>query len=250
MRVQSRPQSSDEVYYNEQAQVYCKGLPLEHFMESTPAAKQREITLESLALVVAARPDVHVFNELLIQYPLSNAIRDIGRAVPDNMVVIHDGPVRAEGSFNTPFEEAEPFWTLEYVSEGSTRKDYVDNMRRYEQDLRVPYYLMFEPEKQLLNLFRLTTRKKYRSVRPNRHDRQAIPELELEVAVLDGWARYWFRGKLLPLPAELAKDLEDAKKRLRKAEQEAAKERKAREEADAELARLRAEVERLKKAGG
>ena len=38
-------------------------------MEATPQATQREITLESLALVRAARSDFHLFNELLVQYP-------------------------------------------------------------------------------------------------------------------------------------------------------------------------------------
>ena len=59
-------------YYHE-AQEYLRKLPLEHFMESTPQATQRKITLESLDLVAARRPDFHLFNELLVQYPLAAA---------------------------------------------------------------------------------------------------------------------------------------------------------------------------------
>ena len=55
--------------YAKAAADYLRGLPLEHFMESTPQATQREITLESLALLKARRPDAHVFNELLVQFP-------------------------------------------------------------------------------------------------------------------------------------------------------------------------------------
>lgn len=55
--------------YEEAAQAYLRSLPLEHFMESTPQATQRQITLESFDLVKPHRPDLHVFNELLVQYP-------------------------------------------------------------------------------------------------------------------------------------------------------------------------------------
>jgi Uma2 family endonuclease len=237
----------DEVFYNEQAEVYCRSLPLEHFMEKTSSGTQRKITLSSFDLIHAARPDVWCFNELLVQYPRSAAVRDIARVVPDNMVVIHDGPLRATGSFNTPFEAAAPFLVLEYVSDDNPRKDYEDNMRRYERDLRVPYYLLFEPEKQLLSLFRLPARgRKYRGVPANDADRMPIPELELEVATLDGWVRFWFRGKLLPLPADMMKELEEAKKRLRRVRREAAEAERRAATAEAELAKLRAEIERLK----
>ncbi|SRR5581483_8534154 len=240
----------DRLFYEQAAREYCESLPLEHFRESTPTATQRKITLESFDLVHAARPDVWCYNELLIQYPVAG-IRDIGRVVPDNLVVVHDAPIRGTGSFNTPFEDAKPFMALEYVSEGTERKDYVDNMRRYERDLKVPYYLLFEPDKKQVVLFKLPAgKKKYASVRPNRDDRLAVPELELEAGMLDDWVRFWFRGKLLPLPAELANELEEAKRQLRAAQRRANAEREAREAAEAELERLRAELKRLKGNGG
>src|SRR5207253_10253854 len=86
------------VRYYDAAQEYLRKLPLEHFMEATPQATQREITLESLALVRARRSDVQVFNELLVQYPLPRRKRP-GQVVPDNMVVIHDQPIKAVGSY-------------------------------------------------------------------------------------------------------------------------------------------------------
>jgi hypothetical protein len=36
-------------------------------MEAATQARQRAITLACLALVCAVRPDVHLFNELLVQ---------------------------------------------------------------------------------------------------------------------------------------------------------------------------------------
>jgi hypothetical protein len=58
-----------EIKYYKAAQEYLRKLPLEHFIEVTPHARQREITLESLDLVAARRSDFHLFNELLVQYP-------------------------------------------------------------------------------------------------------------------------------------------------------------------------------------
>src|SRR5262249_30499146 len=53
--------------YDRAALKYSRSLPLEHFMEALPQSTQREITLESLALLRARRPEVQVFNELLVQ---------------------------------------------------------------------------------------------------------------------------------------------------------------------------------------
>src|SRR5262245_58872292 len=118
------------------AEEYQAGLTLEHYMEATPQARQREITLASLALVRARRSDFHLFNELLVQYRRGRPKR-IRQVVPDNMVVIHPEPVEAVGSYDVDLQPARPFWTLEYVSKSSRRKDYEDNFRKYERELKV-----------------------------------------------------------------------------------------------------------------
>ena len=214
-----------ETLYERLANEYCRSLPLEHFMESTDQANQRKITLESLDLVSAQWPEFQVFSELLILYPLTDAdLKKPTRVCPDNMVVVHDEPIKAKGSFNVPLQPAGPTLILEYVSTENPRKDYVDNRRRYANDLQVPYYLLFEPEAQKLTVFRLSG-KKYVAVKPNAADRLEIPPLKLEVAILDGWVRFWFEGELLPLPGEWVKERNAAK---------------------AEIEELRKEIERLK----
>src|SRR5437763_12027702 len=105
-----------EIRYYEAAQEYLRKLPPEHFMEATPQATQRKITLESLDLVHARRPEVQVFNELLVQYPLPRGRRRLGQVVPDNMVVRHPEPINAEGSYDVPLQPVGPYWVLEYVS--------------------------------------------------------------------------------------------------------------------------------------
>src|SRR5262245_50145173 len=114
--------------YERAAERYLRSLPPEHFMEAMPQGTQRKITLESLDLLHTLRPDVQVFNELLVQYPLNG---ELGQVVPDNMVVVSEDEVDTAGSFNLPFESAEPFLVMEYVSPYSKRKDYKDSFRKY-----------------------------------------------------------------------------------------------------------------------
>jgi Uma2 family endonuclease len=199
-----KPRPLVHLEYAKAAEAYLHSLPLEHFMEATAQGTQRKITLESLDLLHAERPEVQVFNELLVQYPYGrgNKIRQV---VPDNMVVIHEQPIQAEGSFDLPLQPVAPFWVLEYVSKQSQRKDYEDSFRKYERELKVPYYLLFYPDNHELTLFHLRGRK-YASVTANASGRHPILELQLEVALQDGWVRYWYRGRLLPLPADLQRE--------------------------------------------
>src|SRR4051812_22821212 len=97
-----------EVAYEEAARAYLRRLPLEHFMESTLQATQRKITVESLDLVEAQRSDIHVFNELLVQYRVPRR-KKLRQVVPDNMVVIHPGRITAVGSYDVPLQPAQPF---------------------------------------------------------------------------------------------------------------------------------------------
>ena len=256
------PAKIRDITYHSDAHAYLRSLPLEHHMEAFAQGTQREITLESLALVKAHRPDFHVFNEMLVQYPDPKAERKIGKVVPDNMVVIHDGPLDVDGYYAIELQPAKPFWVLEYVSKSNERKDYEDNMTKYETMLRVPYYLLFYPDNQDLSLFKYRKYKKaYSSVLANDNQRFPVTELELEVAILDGWVRFWFRGELLPLPADLQRELQTLREQLRTAtdratesERRAAearlsadRERQAREAAVQELARARAEIESLRR---
>lgn len=203
-----------QLRYDRAAYDYSRSLPLEHFMESIHQSTQRKITLESLDLVAARRPDFRVFSELLVQYPRPGEKR-IGQVVPDNMVVLTDKPIQAEGSYNLPFEPARPYWVLEYVSRGTMRKDYEDNLTKYEQELKVPYYLVFYPDIQEMTLYRLK-QAKYVSAKPNRQGRCTIRKLEMQVGLLDGWVRFWYQGELLPLPADLQRDLDEARRQVQR----------------------------------
>jgi len=128
------------------------------------------------------------------------------------MAVVCREEIKAENSYDVPLQPERPYWMFEYVSKYSQRKDYEDSFHKYERELKVPYYLLFYPDQQELTLFRHNG-KKYVSVKPNESGRLAVPELEAEVALVDGWVRFWFRGELVPLTAELFRDLEETRRR-------------------------------------
>jgi Uma2 family endonuclease len=247
----SRPLALEKIAYFEAAQAYLRSLPLEHFMESVRQSNQRKVSTVSLGLIAQKRPALQVFGELLVQYPGG---RDtIRQVVPDNMVVVHPEPIQADGSYDVPHQPVGPFWVLEYVSRSNKRKDYETNFVKYERELKVPYYLIFYPDDQELSLYRRGARK-YVSVKPNARERLDVPELEIEVALLDGWVRFWYQGELVPLPEDLQRDLEEMRRQLgttRGQLDEARKElgaaRGQLDEAQQEIARLRAELDRLRK---
>jgi Uma2 family endonuclease len=202
--------------YEEAARLYMRGLPLEHFAESTGQGRQRGITLSSLSLLRARRPDVQVFNELLLQY-LYGHRRQLRQVVPDNIVVVHPERIRADLSYDLPLQPVAPFWVLNYLSPYTRRKDYDDDFRRYEVELKVPYMLACYPEQQNLVLYRHSDKKSL-AVGANAAGRFTIPELELETGLLDGWARFWYRGDLLLLPHELMQQIDEARQAKKEAE--------------------------------
>jgi len=231
--------------YAKAAQDYLHSLPLEHFAEATAQATQRKTTPESLALVRAKRPEIQVFNELLVQYPLPRK-RWPGQVVPDNMVVVCNEPITADLSYDLPLEPERPFWVLDYISKLNKRKDYEQSFDKYERELKVPYYLVFYPDNQDLTLFKHNGRK-YRSTPPNEEGRYPLPDLDLEMALLDGWVRFWYKGELLPLPADLQRDLNETRRQLQeekqRAEQEKQRAEQEKQRAD-EMARSNANLQK------
>jgi hypothetical protein len=106
----------------------------------------------------------------------------------------------------------------------------------------VPYYLIFHPDEQEMTLFRHTKRK-YVSVKPNEHGRLAIPKLELEVGLLGEWCRFWYRGELLPLPADLLTQVEQTRRERDQEKQRA-------DAAERELELLRAKLKQMQNKRG
>lgn len=246
--------------YARDAMWYSRTLTEENLMESYAQGTQRAITLESFRVIRTMRTDIQCFNEILIQYPHpgENPLKP-GRVVPDNMVVVGPEPTEDFGSWMMPIVKTVPTLVLEYVSDANTRKDYEASYAKYEEFVQAPYYLIFDPGEQTLVVYRLA-RGKYLQLVPNAEGRLAIAELELEVAILDGWLRFWFRGELVPLAPDLAiqarenrearilaeRERDAANKRADSANQERDAALQRAVAAEAELAALRAQLNTTK----
>jgi Uma2 family endonuclease len=238
------PPVLQEIAYEREAQAYLRSLPLEHYMEGIPQATQRKITLESLDLLHLHRPEVRVFSELLVQYPRRGR-RKLGQVVPDNMVVLTTDSIRAKLSYNVPLEPVGPYWVLEYVSPSNPRKDYEDSFKKYERELRVPYYLLFYPDSGDLKLYR-HSRQKNGMVKSNKRGRYPIAKLDLEVGLLDGWVRFYYQEELLLLPADLQRSLDETHRQLESARQQVDEEKQRADSLSQRLAAAEQELAELR----
>jgi Uma2 family endonuclease len=179
--------------YERAAQEYYLTLPLEHFMEATPQFSQRLILADALGWIHRHRPQLHFFGELCV---LQFVEGQLVRVVPDLMVVLGDLEDQKRGSY-APELELPVFWALEIVSP-SNRGEYTEKRELYEQKLKVPYYLIYDPEAAPLQLCLYRhDGTEYQIVRPNEHGRYPIQEIDLEIGLIDGWARLWFEGELV-----------------------------------------------------
>ena len=152
------------------------------------------------------------------------------RLSPDTYVVF--GPEQRDRNSYKSWEESDalPAVVFEFTSKKTQKEDVSDKMQTYEQ-LRIPEYFLFDPTgdylKPSLRGYRMTPLGMYSPVAPEINGRLASEQLGLELAA-DGVRLRFFNpatGRFLPTLAE---------------------ETKARLAAEDEVARLRAELERIK----
>lgn len=198
---------TEEEYQRAEAR-YFREETLEDMSESEESFVQREITLAALNHLKACFPDISIFNELLVLYPLAEGI---GRVVPDNFIARHVPQAAWKSSFRVTSTNR-PFWVVEYVSPSTPNKDYVESFEKYE-DLQIPYCTMFEHPVQKLTMFH-SVGNRYEPMRADSLNRYSIPELDLQVGIMDGWMRFWFRGELLPTLFEGTVQLRAASQKL------------------------------------
>jgi hypothetical protein len=120
----------------------------------------------------------------------------------------------------------------------------------YEQVLRVPNYVIFDPASGLLEVYRLDLAGQYRLSSANNQQRHWIDELDLALGLWQGsrenrtghWLRWWTeQGDLLPWGKEQAEqERQRAGQEHQRAEQERQRAEQERQRAERLAAQLRA----------
>lgn len=130
-----------------------------------------------------------------------------------------------------------PSFVLEVTSDSTRHEDLGAKMTRYRDDLRVPEYFLFDLEgdwiPEHLRGYRLDG-EVYERVSALPGGRLLSQELGLELGLLDGHLRFFLPGDAAPLPT---------------AAEQLGQERQRAASAEAEVVRLRAELERLRGGG-
>lgn len=144
-----------------------------------------------------------------------------------------------------------PAVVIEITSKSTQKEDMNKKFRRYEQDLHVPEYFLFDPTGDYLNPilqgFRLQNGQYVRI--PFQNDRLYSEQLKLELVIQGNTMRFYNpeTEAWLPSPEEVQEQAETERQNADIARQNAERERQARMEAEAEIAKLRAELEALRK---
>jgi hypothetical protein len=160
------------------------------------------------------------------------------------MVVLGDPGEDRRGSYALEHEACPVLWVLEYISRDDPEKDYVKNFEKYEGVFGFPYHLLFDPDEQSLLLYHLHERR-YVPVEETAVARLPIRELELEVGLLEGWVRFWFRGELLPIPAELRARMRELRQEMEKLQNDNAALVAAKQELTTKTQNLTAQTQEL-----
>ena len=149
-------------------------------------------------------------------------------------------------------EEETPDVVIEISSKSTTFADQNAKWTIYERRLRVGEYFLFDPLKEYLappfQGYRLV-RGRYRPILPV-DKRLPSNALNLELGIKDGWLRLYSPStkQWLLTPSEQAEALRRETEARRQAEEKAQLEALARRQAEAELAPLREELQRLRSA--
>lgn len=180
------------------------GLP----METERHVLQMLLLMETLALAWQDRDDVHIAGDMFVYFsPLQVLSQDFRG--PD--VFVATGVVRRERKSWVVWEEGKPPDVVIELTSASTEKvDRIVKKRIYQNELRVPEYVMFDPFSAELTLFRLEDGVYHE--RPLDDDGGVTTLLGVRLVLWPGryrsvdavWLRWAEDRRVLPTGAELA----------------------------------------------
>jgi Uma2 family endonuclease len=198
--------------------------------------------IEGLKAHYADRPDVYVSGDNFIYY-VKGAPK---RFVSPDVYVVFGVSKRQRDTFMTWKEGGKrPAVVIEVTSRATERDDIGRKLDLYERTLRVPEYFLYDPKGEYLDPplagFRLNERGEYIPLLLGDGDRLHSEQLGLDLVLEEGRLRLFdpVRGAFLLSSQEIREQAADEAQR-------ADAEAEARKTAEAEVARLRAELDSLR----
>lgn len=193
------PPTQDELPYDD-------GIP----METPRHAAQMRLLIESLELHWADRQDFFVGGNMFVYFSLQQARNQDFRG-PDFFVVL-GVPRKERKSWVVWEEEKSPNLVIELISESTAIRDKVEKKQIYQDQLRVPEYIWFDPFTTELAGF-TAHNGFYESMEPDDWGRLTSEQLKLTLTLWEGtyqsittrWLRWATpEGTLLPTAQEVA----------------------------------------------
>ena len=228
-------------------------------VESHKHRLQASLLLHPLARHWRDRDDYFAGANMFLYYRLAQVDRNEFRG-PDFFVALGTER-RARKSWVTWREDAGIYLVVEVTSPSTRREDHTNKKRVYAgHPLRIPVYVIFDPEDGALEGFRLEADVlEYLPVVPSVNRRLPCKAMNLELGLWDGeymgvegpWLRWYTpAGDLVATPEEAelveAQRADDAAQRADDEAQRADEEARLRREAEATNATLMAELSKLR----
>ena len=234
--------------YDRQGYLISDGQPL-----AETSIHRREITnnIEELDAHFAARPNVYVSGCDYVHYKRGDKTTQLS---PDAYVVFDVPKDKVRENFKV-FEEGGniPAIVFEFTSKKTKKADEGEKFATYEQILKIPEYILFDPRpfkrpRVRLRGFRLNTAGSYEALPLNADGRMYSEQLDLYLEEQGQNLRLFDAktGEYLRTPQESEAQRKTAEAQRKTAESRADEEARLRRETEAKFAALMAELEALR----
>lgn len=210
-------------------------------MESARHRQQGNLLLETLNLLWQGRDDFYAGGSMFLYFSETQVKKNQFRG-PDFFLVLRTTRRERKAWVLWKEDGQAPDLVVELLSPSTEAMDRGPKMRVYEQLLRVPDYILYDPWTGTLEAYRLL-HGSYAPLQPDADGRLSLPQLGLSLAIWHGiyqmieapWLRwYTMEGELLPTEAEA---------RLQVEQRAAAESQRAAAESQRAAAEIRARIE-------
>ncbi|MBF0349514.1 MAG: Uma2 family endonuclease [SAR324 cluster bacterium] len=176
----------------------------------------RILLLRAADLLQNAFPQAYVSGNICLYYEEGNPRKMIS---PDSLLC-RQQPPHAKRVYLAWEEESQLDLVMEFSSFSTRRMDHHHKKQIYEQILKVPYYVIFDPHAIYLNVFE-SRKGKYHAVEANEKGMFFLEKLGIYVGLETEGLFRLFNQHQYPIPTSIEREAQRAEQEAQRAEQEA-----------------------------